>query len=332
MKTATWTITSSHICEALREKLEFWLYGPHATDPSQQPIVPTEQHVDEFANALFERRECKLFEAEVVAVRRWVCVQAMKRAISRRRWRLTCQNDVSRWQLVDRLLHLSDSQGEGGISFLDLLYGDHGLLGEALYRGSISHESWPSSAKDLLEAIIEIQTTLLLKGLTDYADGKLPERFLFYWESTVAEVVALEMLEKLPGAVSGAWKIQSSLVKDLPSPTILERLEEAYQCFQYGLYQACLALCRAILEYSLKERLQELRIAPRLDYRRREGELEALIRQAEEEKILSPRLAQSAQEVHKMGNNVLHRRDAATSELCWSTLEKVRYILARLYK
>ena len=66
IRTIKWTVDSMNICKDLRRELEFWLYGPNATDPDEHTMVPTEQHMSEFANALFERRECRLTEAESV--------------------------------------------------------------------------------------------------------------------------------------------------------------------------------------------------------------------------------------------------------------------------
>ena len=140
------------------------------------------------------------------------------------------------------------------------------------------------------------------------------------------------MLEKLPDVIFGTSDIQTSFVNDLPSREILERLEEAYECFQYGFYQACIAMCRSVLEYSLKERLKVLEVPLRVDYMRRGGELAAIIKQAEEIKLLSSGLARNAHEIRERGNSVLHRRSAATRDLCWNTLQKMRHILARLYK
>lgn len=132
--------------------------------------------------------------------------------------------------------------------------------------------------------------------------------------------------------ILGTLEIRTSFVKDLPSREILDRLEEAYECFQYGFYQACIAMCRSVLEYSLKEQLKASKTPPRIDYMRQGGDLTALIKQAEEIEILSRGLAIDAHEVRRRGNGVLHRRSAATRDLCWDTLQKMRHILARLYK
>lgn len=308
--------------DILRELVEERLYGPGAS-------APTKEQVREYVCALYERRPSKLDESEVERVRTWITIEGVRRAIRERRWMLVLLRDRQDWQdwddFCEKIMRLAE---EKGVTYEVLERKLYALVEELEARAPRT----AGSPEELESQLIEEEKQSFLRRLDRMHRGNVSREEELSLSLWLEDVLALEMVERFRLAVSRAWAIRSGLAGELPSERVLGRLEEAYECYQYSLYQACIALCRTVLEYSLKECLEDAHIPLRLDYVRSGGELRALIRQARESRILSPGLAAWADEIRMRGNSCVHDRAVATDDLCSDTLDKLRHILARLYK
>lgn len=139
---------------------------------------------------------------------------------------------------------------------------------------------------------------------------------------------AFQLVDLLPGIVERAQSLTARLVKQKPSVDVISHLREAFRCYVYGHYIACLCVCRCVLEESLRERLKDYPIPiglyRRLD-RTKKGEIEALIDHAFERKILDGRGADLARRVARKGNSAVHSGKASkeASEKILLNLQKL---------
>ncbi len=108
----------------------------------------------------------------------------------------------------------------------------------------------------------------------------------------------------------------------------LYHLREAFRCYVYGHYIACLCVCRCVLEESLREKLKDypplIGLYRRLDGTKKGG-IEALIDHAFERKILDGRGFDLARRVARKGNLAIHSGKASkeASEKILVNLQKL---------
>ena len=96
-------------------------------------------------------------------------------------------------------------------------------------------------------------------------------------------------------------KLRKSFIKKKSSDKVRDMLSEATRCYVYGFNQATIALCRAALDYLLKEKLRKKA--------EDKCELSDLIREARNKRILSTdAIRKKAWNVLENGNNVMHTR------------------------
>ncbi len=125
----------------------------------------------------------------------------------------------------------------------------------------------------------------------------------------------------------------------LDSPPILGRaprpvvqlLGEATRCHLHGFHQACVAICRACLEQSLKERVPQHELLQERWNNPKSGELECLISGALRVGSLDGPRRQMADEIRKNGNVVLHRMQEP-GEDSWDILQHTRGVVSYLYR
>jgi len=133
-------------------------------------------------------------------------------------------------------------------------------------------------------------------------------------------------LREVPKIVKRAVKLEPLFI----TRPIAERVEiyvrEATRAYLFGLFQASIALARSALEESLKERLRAG--APLLA---QSDELLALLRAATLAKLLGGSLLQSAHDVRKAGNTVLHGSRCGDQD-AFDVLIKTRKVLDALHK
>ena len=67
-----------------------------------------------------------------------------------------------------------------------------------------------------------------------------------------------EVFKKKKVFIKRFKELRRSFVKKEPSNRVQSHLVEAIKCFLYGFDQAAIALCRATLEYALRDRMQKI--------------------------------------------------------------------------
>jgi hypothetical protein len=85
------------------------------------------------------------------------------------------------------------------------------------------------------------------------------------------------------------------VVAQLPETRVQYYMEQASMAYVYGLFDACTILCRACLEFALKERANPT------------ATLDWLIDEAARTHLIDSRSRQQAERVQRRGNEAVHR-------------------------
>ncbi|HET8888577.1 MAG TPA: DUF4145 domain-containing protein [Candidatus Angelobacter sp.] len=108
---------------------------------------------------------------------------------------------------------------------------------------------------------------------------------------------------------------------EVNDPIISSLFQEAHEAFLYGFDSASIALCRSLIDHSLKDKLS---------HRSQRSNLQSMIEQAAKQGLLDPFCSDCAQKVRDAGNNIMHdmsnlRRTAQ------EVLDCTRSVLKKLY-
>lgn len=143
------------------------------------------------------------------------------------------------------------------------------------------------------------------------------------------EYFTVKMLAQVSGFVRRLRHLRPVLVARHPSEKVTNYLRQASTCYLYGLPDAASVLCRAVLEFALKEALgAKLRVLGE-DYRG-SADLEDLIRFARGGKVLPEALADAADRVRNRGNASIHRVSADENEALVQ-IRETGEVLSHLY-
>jgi hypothetical protein len=129
----------------------------------------------------------------------------------------------------------------------------------------------------------------------DELQGALPE-------DLVEEHFVLEGLQNVGGLASRWRKLQTLSLARPPGDKVSGPLREAVNCYLYGLPNASIVLCRAVLEFALTEKL-----ASRIGRMPDRSDLQDLIDFAANSKTLSGSRATLAHRIRARGNEAIHR-------------------------
>lgn len=121
-------------------------------------------------------------------------------------------------------------------------------------------------------------------------------------EYSLDDLYSRYFLREVPKIVKRALKLEPLFIEKPIGERVEIYLREATRAYLFGLFQASIALARSALEESLKRHLKE-RGLPMLA---QSDELLALLRAAALSKLLDSSLLQSAHDVRKAANDVLH--------------------------
>ena len=114
-------------------------------------------------------------------------------------------------------------------------------------------------------------------------------------------------------------------------PHTLDLLQEATRCYLFGLHRACVAICRTVLEASLRQRVPESsQMAEKMQSSRKDGELQILINAAVRARVLPQELSSMAHDIRHKANLVLHQADRDVPDL-WKLLLDTRTIVEKVY-
>ena len=121
---------------------------------------------------------------------------------------------------------------------------------------------------------------------------------------------AYKLVDILERISKRTWVFDAPPIVGRAEPQTLDLLQEATRCYLFGLHRACVAICRAVLEDSLKQRVPKLKVVEEGMQRGDAGELERLINAAVRAVSTSLRQPGSAFTVA----TPRHRRGATTTD------------------
>jgi hypothetical protein len=157
---------------------------------------------------------------------------------------------------------------------------------------------------------------------------------------TLQTAYAYEMLKKLGSMVERSKQVFKERKKLKGLPKNVDRyMKEAATCFRYGFDLACICMCRAVLEETLKDLLKRkcgeaaIKSGNERSDRLREACLQLLIERAVKNHILSSKNVTLANEIKKCGDGIVHGNlnvDARKKAL--ECFRNARQIVAELYK
>ena len=115
----------------------------------------------------------------------------------------------------------------------------------------------------------------------------------------IGDVFENEVWKDRDNIIDRFKKLRKSFIKTKPSDKVKDILGEATNCYVYGFNQAAVVLCRAALDYLLKEKLGKKEDE--------EHKLSDLIREARKESLLSKdKMKKKAWNVKEIGDRVMH--------------------------
>lgn len=132
-----------------------------------------------------------------------------------------------------------------------------------------------------------------------------------------------ELVARLPQIVDRASVLERVQHKEVANETVRRLFTEAHEVFLYGFDNACIALCRSLIEHALREKLR----VPRKEKRR----LEFMIQEAEEKGLLDNIESTSAEAVEAAGNHIMHNIPMLRST-AQTVLDHTRNVLNKLYR
>jgi hypothetical protein len=233
------------------------------------------------------------------------------------------REDQSRWEAVHNFL--SDFKVHGGREQL---------------ATRLSLERVPSFKSDALDGLSPADFRWLRKMF----EGALPqvqkqaERSQMepgtVDEDTIDAAITEELLGRLPKAVSRAARLDQMSLERVPNKDLRRYFHEAHRCYLYGFNVACVVLCRAILESSLKSvcdphRLIKKQVPTGKSY------FKALVVAAERDGLLTDDRPGCAIKVKNAGDDAIH--DYSNFERCWvsklgEVLDDTRKVLLDLFR
>jgi hypothetical protein len=118
------------------------------------------------------------------------------------------------------------------------------------------------------------------------------------------------------------FKLEAPAIAGLAPLSVVSYLKEGTRCWLYGFHGACISLCRACLEESLKVATPAPILNP--------SPLDLLIDEARQKQVLDDCLAAMAHSIRKKANKFLHGHPI-TEEDSRETLDNTRSIVEQVF-
>jgi hypothetical protein len=165
--------------------------------------------------------------------------------------------------------------------------------------------------------------------------GDLSERVRFESNENVAFNTelhyALELMDVLKNVRSRTFQLVTLPLVGKASPEVVDLIREATRCHLFGLHRGCVAVCRAVLEKALSERLPSDDVAKEREQYPKKGDLELMITLAGKLELLDKPLVDFGHNVRTKGNAVLHAKNENEVDDSFIVLSDTRLILERLF-
>ena len=134
-------------------------------------------------------------------------------------------------------------------------------------------------------------------------------------------------------AAERAAKLAELIVKDKPSREAEKYLQEACQCYFYGLNSASAVMCRSVLEEVIEKRIRALNTNHSIGTEHTLGMMLGLAERAELQslRIVPLEALHAARVVNRLGSTAVHERPLLESE-AWDCLTNARHALVCILK
>ena len=133
---------------------------------------------------------------------------------------------------------------------------------------------------------------------------------------------AFELTKVLARLNKKTFKLEAPPIAGLAPPSVVSYLKESTRCWLYGFHGACVSLCRACLEETLKAATP----IPILNA----SQLDLLIDEARQKQVLDDCLAEVAHSIRKKANKFLHGHAIAEEE-SRETLDNIRSVVEQVF-
>ncbi len=183
------------------------------------------------------------------------------------------------------------------VKIIDELF--HAFLSEIDYAKSDSDKikAGYNLRRKLLKSSLSLMTCLWSKPILQ----EIIQDDIMQDDDFIAQVFEDEVWKELDNIIDRFKKLRKSFIKAKPSDKVKDILNEATRCYLYGFNQAAIALCRAELDYLLKEKLGKKEDE--------EHKLSCLIREGRKKGLLSSnKMKKKAWNVKEIGDKVMHVR------------------------
>ena len=146
------------------------------------------------------------------------------------------------------------------------------------------------------------------------------------------EFLAVEALCDLMPRVERLMELREVFTDQSPPWKAKEHLIEAVQCYVQGFYQACVIICRSVVEHMLGEELRRLGWnIYKLPGDENEGLIMRIINNAQREDIITETLRKLAHSVRDCGNKALHKHKVFSRSEAFKCLSNTQKILRHIY-
>lgn len=193
-------------------------------------------------------------------------------------------------------------------------------------------------ATEALHSLYEIICDEDSKSFREFMEELLPSDAD---TETLQQAYAYEMLKKLDDMVErGQTTVQEMhLLEGIPT-SVDQYMQEATACFRYGFDRACMSMCRAALEESLKHRISRDHGEKSICTVDKSGKtfsksLSTLILEANEQYgYLNTELTRYTENIRDWGNDCLHGEMGKLETKTWArkSLFQTRLVLSVLYQ
>lgn len=197
-------------------------------------------------------------------------------------------------------------------------------------RGARPFESLDKAAEDAQRRLLAVDISGVLAGCRE--SGITPEHA--YISKAAAQQAsgwflrntefhyAFELTKVLGRLNKKTFKLEAPPITGLAPLSVVSYLKESTRCWLYGFHGACVSLCRACLEETLKEATP----IPILNAAR----LDLLIDEARQKQVLDDCMAEVAHSIRKKANKFLHGHPI-TEEDSRETLDNIRSVVEQVF-
>ena len=199
-----------------------------------------------------------------------------------------------------------------------------------IYIGDMERDYFHEYPEDKEFAVrLEKAVSAFIDAIETFSDQKLEAVFLFLQElpnllqDRIDEHFTKLLIQKVPTFVERFTRLSIIQLTVLPKNEVRIYMQEATRCFVFGFNQASIALSRAAMEFSLRDRFQNM------FSKTPDSSLNDMLQSRFISQLLK-RTYNEARDVQFFANRVVHEQPA-TEQIAFDVLVKARMVIRELY-